>query len=94
MNVLLNVANIDANMFRKKKEPRIVPAISHTYDFRNGKRFGQFEIHPVMARLFRSHMAGEGNIAMETDKLPMLIPPRPWTAFNQGGYLLQPGMFF
>ena len=72
--------------------PEKVPALVHGYSSYEGRRFGILKIHPAISRLYKSYLTNQGDIAMETEKVPMLVPPRPWTSINEGGYLVHPGM--
>ncbi|KAJ2615523.1 DNA-directed RNA polymerase [Coemansia sp. RSA 1365] len=62
----------------------MVPAFTHSCTTRKGKRYGMVTPHKSLMELFRSEsIAG----FMHARHLPMLVPPRPWLAYNSGGYL-------
>lgn len=62
----------------------VQPAIHHTYKFANGQKLGVFLIHKEVVR----QLAGKSfSNCVQPQLLPMLVPPRPWTTHNDGGYL-------
>lgn len=90
VDLLIKTAMVDTNLFNAST-PETVPAITHGYSSYEGRRFGILKMHPAVSRLYRSYLTNQGNIAMEAEKVPMLVPPRPWTSTNEGGYLVHPG---
>eukprot|EP00743_Colponemidia_sp_Colp-15_P004738 GILK01005103.1.p1 GENE.GILK01005103.1~~GILK01005103.1.p1 ORF type:complete len:1028 (-),score=159.11 GILK01005103.1:222-3236(-) len=60
----------------------LVPAFEHTYTFRGLKRIGLIACHPRVSRILETN-GGFG----APRHLPMLVRPRPWTSFDEGGYL-------
>lgn len=60
------------------------PAFHHTYQFLQGQRLGVLKVHKSLVR----QLAGNAlTNAVQPQLLPMLVPPRPWVAYNDGGYL-------
>ncbi|ANB13629.1 Rpo41p [Sugiyamaella lignohabitans] len=60
------------------------PAFYHSYQYHNGSRVGVLKVHKSVAK----HLSGEAMAtAIQPQLLPMLVKPRPWTAWNKGGYL-------
>ncbi|KAF2788881.1 DNA-directed RNA polymerase mitochondrial precursor [Melanomma pulvis-pyrius CBS 109.77] len=58
------------------------PAFHHHTGFHQGKRIGWISPHhEIMTKL-----RGESVHGIAMVKLPMLIEPKPWTAFDEGGY--------
>jgi DNA-directed RNA polymerase len=67
-------------------------AFEHAYEFENEKRVGYIRPHPSLYSMVkRLHTkAIPMHFKMESFELPMLVPPKPWTRVNEGGYLLTP----
>ncbi|ODV80798.1 mitochondrial DNA-directed RNA polymerase [Suhomyces tanzawaensis NRRL Y-17324] len=60
------------------------PAIHHTYKYSNGQKLGVFIIHKEVVK----QLAGKSfSNCVQPQLLPMLVPPRPWNSYNDGGYL-------
>lgn len=61
-----------------------VPAFYHSYQYKNGAKLGVLKIHRNLTR----HLSGEAiSAVIQHQQLPMLAKPRPWVAYNKGGYL-------
>lgn len=59
------------------------PAIQHSYTYIKGRRLGIIKIHPnVVQRLANDPLRWDSL----GRNLPMLIPPKPWVAWNNGAY--------
>lgn len=58
------------------------PAFHHTYQYQNGNKVGVLRPHKLVAQ----HLSGENAATIQPQQLPMLVEPRPWTAWNRGGY--------
>ena len=93
IDLLIKNAMVNTALFNAVK-PEKVPALVHGYSSYEGRRFGILKIHPAVSRLYKSYLTNQGDIAMETEKMPMLVPPRPWTSINEGGYLVHPGIAY
>ena len=64
----------------------IVPAFYHTYQFVDGRKLGVFRVHDTLDKLItQSFSKGE---FIHPHSLPMVVTPRLWTKYNNGGYLL------
>ena len=90
IDLLIKNATVDTALFNSKS-PEVVNALTHGYSSYEGRRFGILKMHPAMSRIYKSYLTNQGHIAMETEKVPMLVPPRPWTSINEGGYMVHPG---
>lgn len=67
-----------------KQVTGVQPAIHHTYKYSNGQKLGVFLVHKEVVR----QLAGKSfSNCVQPQLLPMLVPPRPWTTHNDGGYL-------
>lgn len=59
------------------------PAFHHTFQFINGQKLGVLKIHKELL----NQLAGEKLQSVQPQLLPMLVKPRPWTNYSDGGYL-------
>ena len=90
IDLLIKVAKVNTEVFNGRTS-EIVPALTHGYSSFEGRRFGILKMHPAVARIYKSYLSNQGNIVMETEKVPMLVPPRPWTSIKEGAFLVYPG---
>lgn len=58
------------------------PALTHTSQFRRGRRVGLILAHPVLAEMLREEPRGD----FLARHLPMVVTPQPWTGFDKGAY--------
>ena len=93
IDMLIRTAKVNTEIFNART-PEIVPVLSHGYGSYEGRRFGILKMHAAVARIYKSYLTNQGDIAMEAEKVPMLVPPRPWSSVNEGGYLVHPGKLF
>ena len=60
------------------------PAFYHSYEYVQGQRLGVIKLNQEVA----AHMANEWTIdTVHPRHLPMLVKPKPWLNYNDGGYL-------
>ncbi len=60
------------------------PAFSHTYEYLRGYKLGIIKLNPVVAeRMAKDSMRD----TMHPRHLPMLVKPKPWLNYNEGGYI-------
>ena len=90
--MLIKESKIDANMFKNKKE-KLAPAFFHTYEYEHTTVSGYIKAHPSVIKLYQDHVSNSGDISIPSSKLPMFVPPRPWTSITDGGHLLFSGIF-
>ncbi|XP_013107948.1 DNA-directed RNA polymerase, mitochondrial [Stomoxys calcitrans] len=88
-NILMRDIKIDANIMRqnqKNNQQNLLPAF-YTL-FRNQGRLVKEEVkpHPVLARLLRA--SRQQTLTFDSNLVPMLCPPQPWSTPHNGGYLL------
>ncbi|KAL5280867.1 POLRMT family protein [Megaselia abdita] len=86
-NIIMRDIKIDSNILRTtKSKPNLLPAF-YTL-FRNHGKLVKEEVkpHPVLARLLRS--SKQQTLTFESNLVPMLCPPQPWSTPVNGGYLL------
>ena len=82
---LIEVANIDV-VSTREDAPRIKqrqPAFFHGFRFENGKRCGVVQLNKAVIE----KLAKEPVNSVLLKNLPMVVEPRPWTGFRDGGYL-------
>jgi DNA-directed RNA polymerase len=72
-------------LFTAGESEKMEPAFQHCYIFQHPRRFGALKCHP---EVFNIIMKDDGDIKEATPRyLPMIVKPKPWTAYNEGGYL-------
>ncbi|KAL8932511.1 MAG: hypothetical protein Q9211_006275, partial [Gyalolechia sp. 1 TL-2023] len=60
------------------------PAFVHRFQYGYGRRIGMISMNGAMYdRLAKEPLA----TSLEQKYLPMLVPPKPWTGFQEGGFL-------
>lgn len=78
---MIEMTHIDEN---GNKHSQVAPAFYHTYAYLNGKKLGIIKPNKFIAeRLSASPIIGRG---VTTKLAPMLVPPKRWTSWNEGGY--------
>ncbi|ROV99436.1 hypothetical protein VMCG_06417 [Cytospora schulzeri] len=58
------------------------PALTHTSQFRRGRKVGLILPHPGLAEMLREEPRGD----FLARHLPMVVAPQPWTGFDKGAY--------
>jgi DNA-directed RNA polymerase len=87
--IVMHDLKVDVNAMRtNSKHKNYLPAF-YTI-FRTQGRLVKEEVkpHPVLSRLFRASMSE--TLTFPSYELPMMAPPVPWTAIDNGGYLIAP----
>lgn len=86
ISVLIRVARVEVegrDPITKQLVYGDSPAFSHSYEYRNGSKLGCIKIHKNLI----NQLNGESSVAfIQPQLLPMLLKPRPWTAWKSGGY--------
>ncbi|CAN6622116.1 DNA-directed RNA polymerase, mitochondrial [Trichomonascus vanleenenianus] len=87
ISMLLQVARVNV----KGKDPVTgmevegkAPAFFHSYQYHAGNKLGVLKLHRNLSKYLTGEIAAT---AIPPQMLPMLVKPRPWTAYNKGGYL-------
>ena len=63
------------------------PAFYQSYQFIRGQKVGVLKVNPAISkRLDKDNVGHE----IFPRYLPMLVPPKPWTSWNSGGYRIHP----
>ena len=83
------MAIVDTAMFIKNKNGRVEQCLHHCYERAGHLNIGVLKFHTSLTKLYTAYISQLGDIAFESGKLPMVIPPRPWTSATSGAYLLQ-----
>ncbi|KAL7424567.1 DNA-directed RNA polymerase [Cryptotrichosporon argae] len=60
------------------------PAFAHAYEYVRGKKLGIIRLNPVVAARLANDAIGP---VIQPKHLPMLVPPKVWSAHDDGGYL-------
>ena len=60
----------------------LVPALQHTLEWKNGKKYGVIKLHPSLYDLIST-----SSVFVAPWSLPMLVKPLPWLHSRAGGYL-------
>jgi DNA-directed RNA polymerase len=87
ISLLLHVAKVPvtgSDPTTGKVVKGLQPAFHHTFQYLNGQKIGVIKIHKEVIR----QLAGNSfSNCVQPQLLPMLIPPRPWTSYKDGGFL-------
>ncbi|KAF2719048.1 DNA/RNA polymerase [Polychaeton citri CBS 116435] len=67
----------------KEKITRLQPAFTHKSVFTKGKKSSALYPHPELIKKLRS----DPSPALWAKRMPMIVEPRPWTDWQEGGYL-------
>ncbi|KAI0270564.1 DNA/RNA polymerase [Gloeopeniophorella convolvens] len=60
------------------------PAFTHSYEYLRGYKLGVLKLNPAVAeRMAKDSMRD----TMHPRHLPMLVKPKPWLNYNEGGYI-------
>jgi len=60
------------------------PAFTHSYEYLRGYKLGVIKLNPVVAERMAKDSLRE---TMHPRHLPMLVKPKPWLSYNDGGYI-------
>lgn len=70
----------------KEKITQLQPAFLHRMKYVQGKRIGVVAPNHALMKKVQSEPLG----SLLAKRLPMIVEPRPWTSWNEGGYLQYP----
>ncbi|KAF9909528.1 DNA-directed RNA polymerase [Lobosporangium transversale] len=85
--LLMDCAKVQIPSFDPETKQKIVeeiPAFYHSYQYNKGQRIGVIKVHNHISEILSSEPIGS---LIHPSMLPMLVHPRPWLAYNDGGYL-------
>ncbi|XP_071502713.1 DNA-directed RNA polymerase, mitochondrial-like [Diadema antillarum] len=85
-DMMLREIKIDSNMHNSKPEKQWIPALYHMYTYRSFKHVGFIKPHPTLVDLIQT--AKDPNLEFDSNMLPMVTPPLPWTSVKFGAYPL------
>jgi DNA-directed RNA polymerase len=60
------------------------PAFTHSYEYLRGYKIGIIKLNPVVAERMAKDSIRD---TMHPRHLPMLVKPKPWLNYNEGGYI-------
>ena len=70
----------------KEKVTQLQPAFMHRVKFTRGKKVGMVQPNSALV----DKLGGQPMGALLAKRMPMVVEPRPWTSWNEGGYLQYP----
>ncbi|KAF9088689.1 DNA-directed RNA polymerase [Mortierella sp. AD031] len=85
--LLMDCAKVQIPSFDPETNESIVediPAFYHAYQYSKGQRIGVIKVHNHISEILSKEPVGA---VIHPRLLPMLIHPRPWLTYNNGGYL-------
>lgn len=87
IDCLMDTAKVQRSAVDKKDGSIVTedqPAFFHSYEYQQGQRLGVIKLNQEVA----VHMANEWSVdTVHPRHLPMLVKPKPWLNYNDGGYL-------
>ncbi|TFK37584.1 hypothetical protein BDQ12DRAFT_607612 [Crucibulum laeve] len=84
---LMDVATVERTAIDKRTKETVSetqPAFVHSYEYLRGQKLGVIRLNPVVAERLAKDSVGE---TLHPRHLPMLVKPKPWVNYDQGGYL-------
>ncbi|XP_059618016.1 DNA-directed RNA polymerase, mitochondrial [Phlebotomus argentipes] len=86
-NILMRDVKIDLNVMKLNgKGQNLSPAFFTLYRSQGRHMKEEVKPHPVLSKLFRGSQ--QETLTFDTNLVPMVCPPQPWSTPNQGGYLV------
>ncbi|KAF9951524.1 DNA-directed RNA polymerase [Mortierella alpina] len=85
--LLMNCAKVQIPSFDPETNKKIIeeiPAFYHAYQYSKGQRIGVIKVHNHISEIMSKEPVGA---VIHPRLLPMLVFPRPWLSFKDGGYL-------
>ncbi|OLY83289.1 DNA-directed RNA polymerase, mitochondrial [Smittium mucronatum] len=85
--MLIEVAKIETSVLDTTTNTyttQLVPAFTHSYWINKGYRIGVIKVHNEFSSLLTDEPIKE---LFNARFLPMIVPPKPWLSYNNGGYL-------
>jgi DNA-directed RNA polymerase len=58
------------------------PAFYQSYEYHRGQKLGVIRLNPMV-----SQRLSKDPVPIHPRHLPMLVKPKPWVNYNEGGYL-------
>jgi DNA-directed RNA polymerase len=85
--LLMDCAKVQIPSFNPETNESIVediPAFYHAYQYSKGQRIGVIKVHNHISEILSKEPV---DAVIHPRLLPMLVHPRPWLTYNNGGYL-------
>ncbi|KAF9929743.1 DNA-directed RNA polymerase [Linnemannia zychae] len=85
--LLMDCAKVQIPSFDPETNESIIediPAFYHSYQYSKGQRIGVIKVHNHISEILAKEPVGA---VIHPRLLPMLIHPRPWLSYDNGGYL-------
>lgn len=86
VSILMHVAKVQVtgvDPITKQPVRGEAPAFYHSYQYHNGAKIGVLKVHKTLG----SQLSAEKLVGVvQPQMLPMLVKPRPWTEWNNGGF--------
>ncbi|KAF9405610.1 DNA-directed RNA polymerase [Podila epigama] len=85
--LLMDSAKVQIPSYDPETNEKIVeeiPAFYHAYQYSKGQRVGVIKVHSKISEILSKEPV---STVIHPRLLPMLVHPRPWMAYNDGGYL-------
>ncbi|KAJ7079600.1 DNA/RNA polymerase [Mycena belliarum] len=82
---LMDVAEVPRTAKAKHSDELITedqPAFYQSYEYQRGQKLGVIRLNPVV-----SQRLSKDRVVVHPRHLPMLVKPKPWVSYNEGGYL-------
>ncbi|KAI0340467.1 DNA/RNA polymerase [Trametopsis cervina] len=86
VDALMDVATVTRTATNKdgEKVSEEQPAFYHSYEYVRGHKLGVIKLNPVISERMAKESVRE---ALHPRHLPMLVQPKRWVSFNEGGYI-------
>ena len=88
LDILKKVATVHTGVFLRGERGTIENSLYHQHEVSKKMQVGILKFHPAICRLYSCYLSHVGNMSFEVNRLPMVIPPKPWRTPKSGGYLL------
>ncbi|KAF9112388.1 DNA-directed RNA polymerase [Mortierella sp. AM989] len=85
--LLMDCAKVQVPSFDPETNKKIVeeiPAFYHAYQYNKGQKVGVIKVHHHISEILSKEPIGN---LIHPSLLPMLVHPRPWLSYSDGGYL-------
>ncbi|NWY05048.1 RPOM protein, partial [Nothoprocta ornata] len=86
LELLVQSVKVPRNILNPRLESKLIPVLYHIYSFRNSWQVGLVKPHPILSQLMSD--AAETTLTFNSNVIPMLCPPIPWTSPHFGAYIL------
>lgn len=86
-NILMRDIKIDINCIRQNsKTENLMPAFYTLFRNHGRKVKEELKPHPILSKLYRGSQ--QQNLVFESNMVPMMCPPQPWSTPQNGGYII------